>query len=317
MGKENKMKKQKKAPILIMITALLLAACNMPLSGPTEPTAEPMTVETLVALTLAALPTPMTIATQVPPTQEQAQPTLSNTATSYPTYTPYPAPTVQPCDQAGWGADLTIPDNTKFAPGATFTKKWRIFNTGSCTWSTSYKIVFDSGDGMSGPASFSLPTSVAPGQSIDIAVDLKAPTTMGTFQGNWKVQNASGQKFGLGAGNAAFYVKIIVESTAFAILNASIEFEHSNIEADCASPLEFHLMAHIKSSAPGAMTFYWEFDDGTTSGVKSHTYTGAGTKDFSYNYSTDVEGDHWARIYIDDPNHQYFDKYDFHLTCTP
>ncbi len=177
------MKKLKKAPILIVITALLLAACNLPFSGPTEPTPEPMTVETLVALTLAALPTPMTINTQVPPTQEQAQPTISNTATPYPTYTPYPAPTVKPCDQAGWGADLTIPDNTKFAPGATFTKKWRIFNTGSCTWSTSYKVVFDSGDGMSGPASFSLPTSVATGTIHRYRRGSESPNIFGYFPG--------------------------------------------------------------------------------------------------------------------------------------
>lgn len=309
--------KPKRITLSIVLFSILLAACNLPLMGPNEPTPEPMTVETMVALTLAALPTPMTLETPVVPTQEQTLPTQANTATPYPTYTAYPSPTVKPCDQAGWGADVTIPDNTKFAPGATFTKKWRIFNTGSCTWSTSYKVVFENGDAMNGPASFALPTSVAPGQSIDIAVDLKAPTSPGTFQGNWKLQNASGQKFGLGAGNAAFYVKIIVESVSFAITAASIDFEHANIEADCSSPVEFHLMATIKSSAPGNMTFFWEFDDGTTSSVKSYTYTGAGSKEFTYNYSTTVAGDHWARIYVDNPNHQYFGKATFSLTCTP
>lgn len=309
--------KFRKTSVLLSIIAVLLAACNMPLGGPSEPSPEPMTVETMVALTLAALPTPMSLDTPVPPTQEQSQPTPDNTASPYPTYTAYPSPTVKPCDQAGWGADITIPDNTKFAPGSAFTKKWRIVNTGSCTWNTSYKVVFESGEGMSGPTSFALPSSVAPGQSVDIAVDLKAPNTSGTFQGNWKLQNASGQKFGLGAGNASFYVKIIVEATPFAIQSASIDFEHSTIEADCSSPVEFHLMASIKSSAPGEMTFFWEFDDGTTSALNSYTYTAAGTKEFTYNYSTEVAGDHWARIYIDAPNHQYFGKSEFTLTCTP
>jgi hypothetical protein len=69
------------------------------------------------------------------------------------------------CDQAQFVADVTIPDGTSLAPGATFLKTWRLKNIGTCTWTTSYSAVFSSGDQMGAPAVINLPASVAPGGS--------------------------------------------------------------------------------------------------------------------------------------------------------
>ena len=155
----------------------------------------------------------------------------------FPPYTPVP------CNQAGFVSDVTIPDNTTMTPGQSFTKTWRIRNNGSCTWTTSYKVVFDSGDAMSGPASFALPGTVAPGQTIDISVNLTAPTTPNTtskpnYKGNWKLKDQNGVIFGLGGGNSAFYVQIVVSSASFAVTNAEVSAEHSHIEAACPNPGE-------------------------------------------------------------------------------
>ena len=115
------------------------------------------------------------------------------------------------CDWAQFVTDVTVPDNTVFQPGTTFTKTWRLKNIGTCTWTTSYSLVFDSGAQMGGPASVNLPNSVAPGQTVDVTVTLTAPTTAGNYIGYWKFQNASGVNFGIGSSaNNTWWVEINV-----------------------------------------------------------------------------------------------------------
>ena len=49
------------------------------------------------------------------------------------------------------GRSVTVPDGTVFNPGDTFTKTWRLENTGSCAWTTGTALVFTSGDLMGAP----------------------------------------------------------------------------------------------------------------------------------------------------------------------
>jgi hypothetical protein len=108
-------------------------------------------------------------------------------------------------------ADISIPDGTKLGPNATFTKTWRIRNIGRCTWTTAYALTFDSGSAMSGPTSINIPGSVAPGQYIDLSVNLTSPGSAGSYKGNWKLRNGSGATFGIGpSANSAFWVDIQV-----------------------------------------------------------------------------------------------------------
>ncbi len=109
-----------------------------------------------------------------------------------------PARALAGCDRAQFVADVTVPDGTSFASGATFTKTWRLKNVGTCTWTTSYALVFSSGDQLGGPASVNLPKQVAPGQTVDLSLSLTAPGTAGHYLGNWMFKNASGSTFGLG-----------------------------------------------------------------------------------------------------------------------
>ncbi|MFT3891556.1 MAG: NBR1-Ig-like domain-containing protein [Anaerolineales bacterium] len=115
------------------------------------------------------------------------------------------------CDKAQYVADVTIPDGTNFSAGTTFIKTWRLKNVGTCTWTTSYSLVFYSGEKMGGLDSVPLPLYVAPGQTVDVSLTLTAPMAAGSYGGFWMLRNASGSAFGLGlTASNPFWVKINV-----------------------------------------------------------------------------------------------------------
>jgi len=99
-------------------------------------------------------------------------------------------------------------------PGQSFTKIWRLQNIGSCSWNKAYAVSYFSGDQMSAPASVALAGDVASGQTVDISVDMVAPSKAGKYQGNWKLRNSANVLFGIGPGAAApFWVRIAVVVT--------------------------------------------------------------------------------------------------------
>lgn len=173
-------------------------------------------VPTATAVEAAASATPQPdTATPLPPT---ATPTSTSTSTPVPpTVTPIvptstPTVTPIPCNLAKFVSDVSIPDGTVFSAGSAFRKTWRLKNAGSCTWTTTYDVIFASGDAMGGPAAVDMPGNVNPGQEIDISVDLTAPSSEGTYRGNWKLRDSAGKVFGLGPTSAAFYVDIKVST---------------------------------------------------------------------------------------------------------
>jgi hypothetical protein len=124
-------------------------------------------------------------------------------------------------DSAAFVQDVTIPDNTLFPGGQQFEKIWRLRNSGTCPWTTSYSLIFASGDSMSGPAATSLPGSVPPGQTVDLRLALRAPARNGTYRGNWLLRNPSGTAFGLGPNaNQPFWVQVVVGPTPTPARNA-------------------------------------------------------------------------------------------------
>jgi hypothetical protein len=105
---------------------------------------------------------------------------------------------------------VSVPDNTNFIVEKPFTKTWRLKNVGTCTWTSAYKLVFDSGERMSGPESQPLTAvSVAPGETVDVSVDMIAPAIAGTYKSNWKIKDDKGEIFGLSSG--PFFVQIKVK----------------------------------------------------------------------------------------------------------
>jgi hypothetical protein len=105
-------------------------------------------------------------------------------------------------------ADVTVPDNTEFAPGAAFTKVWRVGNSGTCTWEAGTQLVFVSGEPLGGPAAVDVP-AVAPDSNTDVSVDLIAPATPGTYRSTWQLQSPEGVRFG-----SQIYVQIVVPEPA-------------------------------------------------------------------------------------------------------
>ena len=157
--------------------------------------------------------------------------------TSTPTNTPGPA-TVPPsaCDRAQFIADVNVPDGTVMAPGATFTKTWRLKNVGSCAWSTSYQLVYFSGEQMGAAASTAFTQNVAVGQTVDISVNMTAPSTAGSYRGFWMFKNANGALFGIGAqANKPWWVDIRVSGTPVTPGTPSATSTTNNIAYDFAA----------------------------------------------------------------------------------
>ncbi|HNT55245.1 MAG TPA: NBR1-Ig-like domain-containing protein [Anaerolineaceae bacterium] len=313
---------------LVLVMALLLSACNLPrgtaapTAGPTEPAA------TIVARTVSALltqsaqltpqptatlpaagqPTPVEPATAVPSPAVTQIPTLAPTA-AVPTITPTP----QICDRGSFVSE-TIPDDTSYLPGTSFVKTWRLKNNGTCTWSTAYSFVFVSGDAMGATTAIPLPASVAPGATVDLTVTLTAPATPNTYRGEWMLQNASGVRFGLGdKADKKFWVQIIVTAPMFAVTSIGMSANPASYTGVC--PVTVTFTGSMTASAPGTVTYYWERSDGAKSATQSLTFTAAGTQNVTYTWQLGANTSGWVKIYVDQPNHQYFAPVNFTVNC--
>lgn len=215
----------KKLFIPVVALAVVLAC-----SGPFV-SATPQPAATLNALYTAAAQTLEAMSTQAVSTQFSPTPTLSlsnnltATSTVFPTFTsvpPFSSPVqsspvpVSRCDAAAFVNDVTYPDGSDVTLGSTFTKIWRLKNVGTCPWTTSYALVFASGERFGAPLAVSLPTNVAPGQTIDLGVNLTAPNQSGRYRGNWQLRNASNVLFGIGSdANSSFFV--VVDVTGYTV----------------------------------------------------------------------------------------------------
>jgi hypothetical protein len=107
-------------------------------------------------------------------------------------------------------------------PGQKFTKIWRLGNVGTCTWTRQYRAAWFFGPKLGDTLNISMPGNVAPGQTVDLAVDMSAPLTPDTYQSNWKLVNAAGESFGIGPnGDLPFWVRIVVVPEATATITPS------------------------------------------------------------------------------------------------
>lgn len=200
-------------PFLAAIAALTAAglSCNLPFFASSTPPS---------AATLGKL---YTAAAQTLTASESQEPhaTFTSTAMSIaPTFasgtlTSTPAP-VSLCDAVAFVKDVSIPDGTMIGPEGDFTKTWRLLNVGTCSWTPAYSLVFISGDRMHAPLSVTVPSTVSPGQTVDLSVDMSAPASNGEYRAYWRLRNAGGTLFGIGAqAQGSFWVKIRVAGPAY------------------------------------------------------------------------------------------------------
>jgi hypothetical protein len=206
---------QNKKPSLYIFIGILLGvqlACNVPADSGTPDTFATLNgLYTASALTVEALGTQtgFTITPGLPP------PTVGGTLPTNTLSFASPIP-VSKCDAAAFLADVTYPDGSLVSRNSTFVKIWRIKNVGTCSWTTSYALVFTGGDSINGPAVVALAKNVNPGEFIELPVTLTAPNKDGRYRGYWKLRNASGSLFGIGAqADTAFWVDIKVSGPSF------------------------------------------------------------------------------------------------------
>lgn len=195
--------------VALTVAAELTRAAQLTVSAPISPSQMPtQAVSVTSAPTAVNASTPEPSQTPIPvytPTQT-VSPTISLTPSITPTITNTPIP----CNWAKFVEDVSFPDGSEIAVNTDFVKTWRLKNIGSCTWNSSYRLIFASGNQMGAPASISLtPGTVAPGGSVNISIPLTAPGSAGSYEGSFLLQAPDGTVFGIGEhADGKFWVKI-------------------------------------------------------------------------------------------------------------
>jgi uncharacterized protein YkwD len=161
---------------IFLFVVFMISACGA--KAPAE-TVTPTLTETQIA---TATDTEAPTATETPGVE--ASPTSTPE-------TPIPTNTSDCTNGASFVADVTIPDNSSVPSGTTFTKTWRVQNTGTCIWGPNYALTHYSDENMLAPASTPLKVTF-PGQTTDLSLELTAPSTAGIHKGYFVIKNPAG-----------------------------------------------------------------------------------------------------------------------------
>ena len=212
--------------ILILIVILLsLPACTAAPTSTLFPGLEQtLAVRTIVARQGAAFlatptpsPAPLFAFSDTPSGPPQALFTQPAVSSPVPSLTPIsnissPVKNAPGCtNRAEFLGDVTFEDGSRVKLNQFFTKVWKVKNTGTCTWTTRYALVFVKGDRLGGITPKYLIEAVLPGQTIALSIDLVAPAHPETYQGNWMLQDDNGVTFGSGeAQDEVFWVYVLV-----------------------------------------------------------------------------------------------------------
>ncbi len=352
--------------ILLGMTLLLmmlgLASCKTMQKASPTPSMDPNLVYTAAAQTANARLTEMakiSVPTETPTPSEPtpdvaltvAFETISAQLTQAAALTPSPnPPQAVPAtvtagvvagvtgDRAMYVADVTVIDGSDFAAGTAFVKTWRLKNIGTTTWTTAYSFGYISGDKMDGPNSISLQKNVAPGEMVEISVNLVAPASSGHYRGYWKLLNAEGKYF-----DESVYVDIDVAGSGTAaagptitpggptatptntpsnstISNLSIAVDNASFSGTC--PHTFAFAASFTLSSAASVTYQLEAGS-ETSGVTVNvpaaqtTSFGAGTQTLTFYLEFNQSMAGWARLHITSPVDVTSGATTFTLTCQP
>ena len=201
---------------LSLIFVMSLASCNLPMPTPAPSDLDESYHTALANLSATAAENETIQGTPIPDVSETSQNPTSETIE----YEELPNPPINPtvCNHASAGTpfDITIPDGTVMKPGQSFSKTWRLVNSGSCLWTRDYAVVWFFGDDLGLSRVRYLNRTIEPGESIDITVDMYTPNKPGIYQSYWKLRDPNGELFGFGPNaEAPFWarIEVIEEST--------------------------------------------------------------------------------------------------------
>ena len=127
-------------------------------------------------------------------------------ATTGVTPTPSPNPTATPAIDltataiAACVFDMELVNDRSVWPGVLmprqqFTKKWTVKNTGTCTWPDGARLVYVSGDELEVVREAGI-GSVAPGETAEIKITLRAPASYNRYTSVWQLQDSAGRPIG-------------------------------------------------------------------------------------------------------------------------
>ncbi len=304
--------KTKRHQLMFLLAFLLLIslACRVSLNG-SEPSEEDLKTE----LTLQALQKTQTATAAPPPEADEAPPDEVSpddpgAGDADDGDADAPDDDEDTCNQSKFVSE-TILDGSIYQSGDTFTKTWVIRNNGTCDWTTDYRFVFEEGDQMDGPSSMKLDHVVEPGDTYSFEIDLTAPASNGDYTGVWRIKSDDGDNLG------KYWVKITVGASpaAFAVTSVTFYMPHTSIDMAC--PGDIVISSEITTSAAGVVTMKWEDSNACPLPTKSINFTSAESKIIQHTMNITSTGDHWAKVYIDSPNHQYFGPINFHVNCIP
>jgi len=164
------------------------SAAAVELSTAVDATSEVVTGETAFPTFSLDAPSPTALAGF---TQLVVPPTVAPAAT---------AALGDACSNSAFEGDITVPDGTILGPGENFQKVWKLRNTGNCTWDDGFALVYIGGTEVDlDPYDFQFKKNgdfVAPGEAINIGINLTTPCKPGKYNGTWRMRNDKGYYFG-------------------------------------------------------------------------------------------------------------------------
>ena len=298
--------------ILTLLTALslLASACG-------APQLDEAAMSTAVAQTVQAQNTLETAPAATSPASTLAitPPPLTSLPAAV-TETPVPGAAAGLCSASASLVGETYPDGTIVQPGETFTKVWHVQNSGTCTWDSTWQLIYYSGDLLDGSAVYSFPQPAQPGQTVEVPIILRAPAQNGTYTGEWMLKSPWGQSFGVGQYSVPMSVSIVVGSgtpenrrteTVFGV--TAITYQ---VDRQCAPANTFYtITAFITSNGPLEATFTWVQSDGNNKRNNVLNFTEATTKSAEREWSQHRDSSpnpRWVQVIVTSPTYQEFDQ---------
>lgn len=303
-----------KISVVLMCLVLMLAACA-------PSTQNESIISTAVAQTVeanqqaSATDTPLPPLPTLPPTLTPAA--AADTPTAGPTLVS--APGDSDCIHAILISEYP-PDQSLFKPGDAFTKTWTIRNEGTCTWDTTYKLIFWSGDAMGGASYYFLPQNVPPGTEVSISIPLIAPPVEGNYTGYWRLQTPWNAIFGVGQYSQAIFTSIQVDKRPqrdYGVISVTYDIVRDP-PTGCPTNVNYTVNAYITVNGPVDIAYRWFQKDGNESAIKTLSFTAAGTKSVSRSWMVgkgDSPNDRWMQIVVLEPQYLEFDKATWPNTC--
>lgn len=308
---------------LLSVVAILLGACGSAANETAIATSVAMTVQAQNSLTAAALPTSTlrAVASSTPPSLASITPLTTKAPPTAPTGSAL-------CTASASFVSETIPDGTITNPGAVFTKTWRIKNTGTCPWNSSWKFVYVSGDLMGGATVYNFPAPAAPGDTVDVPVVFTAPTDNGSYRGYWAIQSPWGMVFGDSGSGNDFWVDIVVGSgtvannktqSAYDVTSVSYESDVSLIRRCTTANTFYHYIAYISTNGPVTVKYRFFQSDGNNSNNGTITFGSATTQSVSADWSQKIGSStnpRWVQLVELSPSYHEFAQFTLPILCS-